>query len=229
MSATPFHASQLRPLAELIEQEIERQILAGDLKVGARVNELALSRTLGVSRGPIREALQGLRRAGLVEIVTNRGAIVRSLGAEAVLDLYDLRGSIFATLAERLADLRTAAHIKTLEANIAASEAAIAANDPEAYYRLNIAFHDAIAEMSGMVRAGALYRDLVKEMHLYRRRGLITSTENRKRSLAEHRSIIAAIRKKDAARAFAAARAHIGAGKARFQATLDLVREAPAA
>jgi DNA-binding GntR family transcriptional regulator len=216
----PFHASQLRSLAELVEEELERQILAGEIASGDRINELALSRRIGVSRGPIREALQSLRRAGLVEFAANRGAVVRSLSAHEALDLYDLRSVLFAVMAERAAEARAAAALKALEANIAESERAVRSGSGEDYYALNLAFHDLVAATSGMRRAVVAYKDTVKEMHLFRRRGLIASAPNRRQSLTEHRAIVAAIRRRDCARAFAAARAHILSGKRRFAATL---------
>ena len=217
----PFHVSQLKSLALLVEQEIERQIIAGEIAAGDRVNELALSRKLGVSRGPIREALQGLRRAGLIEIVANRGAIVRRLRDDEALEIYDLREVLFAVMVERLASQRTPLQLKALRLNLVEMEAAIAATQPDDYYRLNLEFHERIAEMSGMRRAALTYRDTVKEMHLYRRRSLLSSKENQQRSIAEHRRIVSAIAKGDTAAAFAAARSHIAAGKARFIATLD--------
>lgn len=219
--AEPFHVSQLKSLAVMVEAEIERQIVAGELAAGDRVNELALSRAMGVSRGPIREALQSLRRAGLIELVANRGAVVRRLGDDEALEIYDLRAALFAVMAEALARGRTAEQVKALKVNLAQMDAAVASRSPDDYYRLNLEFHEAIVAMSGMRRAAATYRDTVKEMHLHRRRSLLSSQENQQRSLGEHRRIVSAISKGDEAAAFAAARAHVEAGKARFLATLS--------
>lgn len=218
--AEPFHVSQLKSLAVMVEAEIERQIVAGELAAGDRVNELALSRALGVSRGPIREALQSLRRAGLIELVANRGAVVRRLQDEEALEIYDLRAALFAVMAEAVARHRTVEQVKALKANLTRMDAAVASRSPDDYYRLNLEFHEAIVEMSGMRRAAMTYRDTVKEMHLHRRRSLLNSQENQQRSLGEHRRIVSAIAKGDEAGAFAAARAHVEAGKARFLATL---------
>lgn len=226
MSAVqPFHVSQLKSLASLVESEIERQILAGEIEAGQRVNELALSRRLGVSRGPVREALQGLRRAGLVEIVANRGAMVRSLEPQEALDLFDLRSGLLAVIAERAAAVRTREDLAALEINIADSEQALKAADSAAYYRLNLAFHDLIVTMSGMHRAGQAYRDAVKELHLVRRRGFVSSQPAMRASLGDHRTILAALKRRDADKAFAAARRHVLSGKERFAASLAIPGE----
>jgi DNA-binding GntR family transcriptional regulator len=217
----PFHASQLRSLASLVESEIERQILVGEIEAGERVNELALSRRLGVSRGPIREALQSLRRAGLIEIVANRGAIVRNPVAGEALDLFDLRSALLAVMSQRVAERRGPADLKALESNIAASETALKHKRAADYYRLNLDFHELIVSASCMLRAAETYRDAVKELHLIRRRGLLTSEPAMRKSLAEHRAILSAIRRRDGAKAFHAARAHVLSGKSRFATTVN--------
>lgn len=216
----PFHASQLKSLAERIEQEIERRIVTGEFASGARLSEVALADLFGVSRGPVREALQGLRRAGLVEIIANKGAVVRRPNAEEAAGLYELRGALFSVMAERVAETATPDVVAALAENVRASEAAIKADDFEAYYRLNLDFHEAIVAMSGLVRAAGVYRDVVKEMHLFRRRSLLAGAHSPKRSLAEHKLILRAVRANDGEAAFAAARAHIKAGKSRFLAAL---------
>lgn len=217
----PFHASQLVPLAERVEREIERRIVTGEFGSGTRLSEVALAELFGVSRGPVREALQGLRRAGLVEIVANKGAVVRRLNGTEAAGLYDLRGALFAVMAERLAAITSPDACARLAENIRASEAAIKAADFEAYYRLNLAFHEAVAEMSGLQRVAAVYRDVVKEMHLFRRRALLAGPSSLRRSLGEHRQILRAVRTGDTVSAFDTARAHINAGKARFLAAHD--------
>ncbi len=216
----PFHASQLKSLAERIEQEIERRIVSGEFASGTRLSEVALADLFGVSRGPVREALQGLRRAGLVEIVANKGALVRRPNPEEAAGLYELRAALFAVMAEQLAAVASPGDISRLAENVRASEAAIRDGAFETYYRLNLEFHDAVAAMSGLARAAIVYRDIVKEMHLFRRRALLTGPAALKRSLAEHKAILKAIRAGDGGAAFAAARAHIKAGKGRFMAAL---------
>lgn len=216
----PFHASQLKSLAERIEQEIERRIVSGEFASGARLSEVALADMFGVSRGPVREALQGLRRAGLVEIVANKGALVRRPNPEEAAGLYELRAALFAVMAEQLAAIASPGDIARLAENVRASETAIRDGAFETYYRLNLDFHEAIATLSGLGRAAVVYRDLVKEMHLFRRRALLAGPAALKRSLAEHKAILKALRAGDGEQAFAAARAHIKAGKGRFMAAV---------
>ncbi len=72
---------QSNSLPSVVQQEIERMILAGELAPGAKLNEACAGRTLGVSRGPVREAFRMLEEAGLVRQEKNRGVFVREHSA----------------------------------------------------------------------------------------------------------------------------------------------------
>lgn len=223
----PFHAREFATLTTRVQQEIERRILTGEIKAGARIGEAALAESLGVSRGPVREAMRGLERAGLVEIAANRGAIVRSIGLDEVVSLYELRGAIFAYACERVARLRADATVATLRAQVVAMEEAVARDQLDTYYRLNVAFHASLLELSGNARARSIYEGVVKEMHLFRRRSL-SKVPNVGASLAEHRDILDAIERGDEGAAREAGRLHVVHGCQRFLRTLDSV-EADAA
>ena len=63
----------------LVQRELERMILAGDLAAGAKLNEATIADMLGVSRGPVREAFRSLEESGLVRLEKNRGVFVRQV------------------------------------------------------------------------------------------------------------------------------------------------------
>ncbi|WP_245538352.1 GntR family transcriptional regulator [Teichococcus cervicalis] len=205
-------------LTSVVRQEIERMILEGRAPAGSRLNEQALAARLGVSRGPVREAIRGLEHQGLVVTVVNQGSYVRKLSAEEALELYDLRalltGEACASLAVRLPE----AAAERLGALVAAMEAAAAQEDAPGYYGLNIAFHAALFEHGAGARAQRIHADLGKELTLFRRRALV-QPEKMRESNAEHAAILAALRAGDAAAARAAGEAHIRGGKRRFGAT----------
>jgi len=216
----PFHASSVQSLTVLVQREVERRILTGALPAGERLSESALASNMGVSRGPVREAMRGLQQAGLVDIVANKGVVVRKIGYDEAVDLYDLRGSLFGFMCETLARRRADAQCAVLRDKLAAMAEAIRKDDKELYYRLNIEFHAAVVESCGNKRARAIYEGIVKEMHLFRRRGL-SRIENMEASMREHEAIAEAI---IAGRAEAARKAgvtHLRNGRDRFLATLD--------
>lgn len=215
-----FHARNVQTLAMGVQREIERRILTGELAAGERLSESALAESMGVSRGPVREALRGLKQAGLVDLIANKGVVVRKIGVDEVLDLYDLRATIFGLACETLAKRRTDAQQVALEANFRQMDSAYAAGDRDLYYKLNVQFHAAIVEFCGNRRARTTYEDIVKEMHLFRRRGL-SDVPNIEASLGEHRDIVAAIGAGDGKAARRAGRRHVLSGKKRFIGTLD--------
>src|SRR6266542_2233618 len=83
-AASAVHILRSHTLVSVTQEEIERMILDGELKMGERVNELALAARLNVSRGPISEACRSLVQAGLLESQINRGFFVRKLTLKEV-------------------------------------------------------------------------------------------------------------------------------------------------
>ena len=216
----PFHASNVQTLTVLVQREIERRILTGKLPAGERLSESALAVNMGVSRGPVREAMRGLQQAGLVDIVANKGVVVRKIGYDEAVDLYNLRGSLFGFMCETMATRRTDKQCGVLKDKLEKMTVAIRADNKEAYFRTNLEFHTSIVEFCGNSRARAVYEGIAKEMHLFRRRGL-SRIENMEASMQEHEAIAEAI---IAGRPEAARKAgvkHIRNGRDRFLASLD--------
>lgn len=207
-----------RSLASLVAQEIEQLILTGALAAGERLNEQALATRLGVSRGPVREAVRGLERTGLVVGVRNQGSYVRQVSAEEALEIYDIRAAITGLACARLAGSATRAQLADLRTLVKRMDEARRGEDAPAYYAANLDFHAALLAHGGGPRARRLYEELGNELHLFRRRALV-QPENMRQSNAEHAAILRAIAAGDAAAARAAGEAHIAGGKRRFQAT----------
>ena len=148
-------------------------ILAGSLAAGERLNEAALATSLGVSRGPVREAVRGLERSGLVVAVRNQGSYVRQVSAEEALEIYDIRAALTGLACAQLAEIGTAAQLAALRAMVKRMEVAWRADEAASYYAGNLDFHAALLEFGGGPRARRLYAELGNELHLYRRRALV--------------------------------------------------------
>ncbi len=206
-------------LAGEVRSEIERMIVRGDLAAGEKLNELTLSAAMGVSRGTVREAIRSLADSGLIDLIANRGAFVHKTTLDEVRNLYDLRGAIFAmacaAAARRVAEGSEPRLTKKLEANLEQMRAAHVKDDTKKYYTLNIDFHDMLMHAAANPKAKLIYDNLVKEMHLFRRRGLSIGT-NIARSIAEHEAICVAVAGGDAEGARKAAENHIVLGLGRY-------------
>lgn len=223
--AGPIDIVRTQSLTTLVQRELERLILAGEVKPGERINEQHVAQRLQVSRGPVREALRGLERAGLVEARVNRGVYVREVSVEQALEIYEMRGLITGFACARLAAASTADQRAELAGLVARMERAAADGDQALYYEINLAFHDRLMQFAGNARAKAMYDALVKESHLCRRRSLF-SPRNMAESNAEHAAMLDAIRRGDVETARRVGEEHIVGGRRRF---LDVVATSSAA
>lgn len=217
-------------LAGEVRGEIERLIVEGDLAAGEKLNELSLSNAMGVSRGTVREAIRSLADSGLIDLIANRGAFVHETTLPEVRNLYDLRGAIFgmacAATARRVADGAEPKLARKLAVNVERMQKTLDDNDTETYYALNIEFHNLLLEGAGNARAKSMYDNMVKEMHLFRRRGLSVAT-NIEQSLTEHRAIHDAVVAGDPEAARLAAEHHTTSGFTRYMKMAELEDAAP--
>ncbi|UCG96994.1 MAG: phosphonate utilization associated transcriptional regulator [Burkholderiales bacterium] len=179
-------------LASAAQQEIERLILGGELPPGAKLTEAALSERLGVSRGPIREAFRRLEEAGLLRQEKNRGVFVRDIAPDEAAEIYDLRAVMDELAGRRLAQTMTAEQSRVLRGIVERMEQAARADDADAYHLLNLEFHDQLVEFAGNRKMASMYRKLVKELALARRRNL-GEEQALPHSAAEHRQILKTI------------------------------------
>lgn len=160
---------QTHTLPGLVQREVERMILAGELAAGAKLNEVAVAGRLGVSRGPVREAFRALEESGLVRLLKNRGVFVREIPVEEADEIYELRAVLDEFAGRRAAQNATAAEVKALRGIVERMDRAVARNDVDAYHAANVEFHDALIALAGNGRLLAMYRKLVNELHLHRR------------------------------------------------------------
>lgn len=207
-----------RSLALLIEAEVERLIMAGGIAPGDRINENRLALRLGVSRGPIREALRSLEAGGLVELKPNRGVFVRSITLAEASDIYTVRAALFGLAGRLCAQCFTPENVAELERLLAAMEQAAQAKDFDAYYPLNLELHEYIIAQSGNAVLASHYRDLVKMLHLFRARSLVQGG-GLGVSNGEHREMVAAIAAHDPERAHAAHFNHVMRARERLTHT----------
>lgn len=206
-------------LTSLVQEEIDRQITTGELAAGKRINEIALSERLGISRGPIREACRALVQAGLLEAVRNRGVFVRQIGPAEMAEVYDIRAALDNLAGRTLAQRVTKEQLAHLKQLVKRMEQAAKKRQIAEYYPLNLEFHRSIIEYAGNQRLAQIYQGLVKELHLSRRRGLVEGG-GLHFSNEEHKEIVEALEARDPGRAAALMEGHVLEGKKRALAAL---------
>jgi phosphonate utilization transcriptional regulator len=201
----------------LVQRELERMILAGDLAAGAKLTEASIAELLGVSRGPVREAFRALESSGLVRLEKNRGVFVRQISIREADEIYELRAILDEFVGRRLAQVVTPAQVRELRQIVERMEKAAARNDVDAYLAANLAFHDRLVELTGNAKLLLMYRRLVNELHLFRR-ATLTQGGALPVSTREHRDIVDRIAGGQVAAAGRALHEHVMASRARMHA-----------
>ena len=202
-----------------IRDSLEQRIVEGELGNGKRLDETELSRFYGVSRTPVREALQRLAESGLAEHLPRRGTFVRSPSLSQLVEMFEVMAEL-ECMAIRLAARRaTANDIDALEKDNETCRAAVAADDTKKYYEVNARLHGRIYQMSGNSFLASEARRLHDRLRPFRRLQLRVRGRMEE-SMAEHDIILAALRDGDADRAMETMKKHITIVGVRFN---DLV------
>jgi phosphonate utilization transcriptional regulator len=227
-AAAPLHPTitllQTSSLSSVVQSELERMILSGELPPGEKLTEVALAARLGVSRGPLREAFRMLEEAGLVRTEKNRGVFVRDLPVEEAIEIFDLRAAMDELVGRRLAAGIAPAALKEIRGLVDQMEQAVKVRDTDAYHLLNLRFHDRLVELAGNRKLTDVYRKLIKELSLFRRLNL-TDAGLMPVSVGQHRQIVKAIAAGDAEAAGRAMHEHVMESKER---TIKNHQRAPA-
>jgi DNA-binding GntR family transcriptional regulator len=102
MTKSQLHPVDARTLRQSVTEAIRQGILQGDLLPGSQVNQAQIAEQLGVSRGPVREALGQLEEEGLIKNVPYKGTFVTEITEDYITELYSIR-QVIETFAARLA------------------------------------------------------------------------------------------------------------------------------
>jgi phosphonate utilization transcriptional regulator len=213
---------QANSLPTLVQKELERMILAGDLAAGAKLNEAAVADLLGVSRGPVREAFRALEESGLVRLEKNRGVFVRQISLEEADEIYEVRAALDEWVGRRLARTATADQLRALRSIVDRMDRAAAQDDVDAYYPLNLDFHDRLVAFAGNGKLLATYRRLVNELNLFRRQTLAQGGML-PISTREHRDIVEKIAAGNVAAAGKALHEHVMGSRERMHRSRSAV------
>ncbi|MFI7382119.1 GntR family transcriptional regulator [Streptomyces sp. NPDC049813] len=193
------------PLRERVYEALLALITTRALQPGQHLVESELAGHLGVSRQPVREALQRLNTEGWVDLRPAQGAFVHEPTEEEADQLLTVRTLLEAEAARLAAANAGKTGIAALEALCARGEQAVADGDVDVVVATNAEFHATVMELAGNVVLAELAGQVDARVRWYyqpvaRQRG--------KQSWIEHRELIAAISARDEARATAVMRAH---------------------
>jgi phosphonate utilization transcriptional regulator len=220
-ASAAFELLRQKSLNSLVQREIERRILAGELTPGTKLNEAELAAEMGISRGPVREAFRALEQAGLLYTEKNRGVFVRQVSLEEADEIFEVRAALEAQIGRLAAARIVPEQLQRLRGVIKRMHAASRSRDADAYFPLNIEFHEALAEVAGNRALAANYRRVVNELNLYRRETLARNADIIPVSTQEHEAIVDAVAKGDAALAERLLYEHVMNSRARLHLALE--------
>lgn len=195
-----------RTAHQLVKDTLRRAILTGKIASGTRLVQSDLAELLQVSTTPVREALRDLATEGLIQLDAHRGAVVRQLGEDEVVEIYDIRRVL-----EPEAIRRAVEHITDDELEVAAAIQARAddENDPAAWVELNHEFHRVFVEAARARRLAGILTSLQDSAAMYIAASLIHRAHRREDANRQHRELLDAVRRRDADRACEVMLAHL--------------------
>lgn len=221
-----------RSLADEVTDSIREAILSGRLAPGERLREELLAKTLRVSRGPVRAAIQQLEREGLVRVRRNYGTFVARLSRKDLEEVYSLRLAV-----ERLAvqiacqsgDTARLVAMRSVVARMATQDPRQIS--PEDAAELDIQFHDGIYRATGHSRLIDVWSALRPQIHILLLTRNVVSSDFREGLAAGHQLILDAIEQRDEPLSVELIEAHLRASYDRVSRSYEryAARHAPAA
>lgn len=198
-----------RALYEEVAELLRQRIFMRELEPGSWIDEVKLAEAYGISRTPLREALKVLAAEGLVTMKVRRGAYVTEVSEQDLTEVYALLSLLESDAAGVVATKASPAELAQLQS--LHSELESAAQDRDRFFAINEQFHMRLLEIAGNRWRNQVVADLRKVMKLNRHHSLFKSGRIEE-SLAEHRQVMDALARRDAAGATQRMQAHFANG-----------------
>lgn len=173
------------------ESAVRDMILEGQLAAGERLNEVTLSAELGISRGPLREALQRLAGAGLVTVISHRGAYVRTFDRDEIIELYELRTALEVHATRLLSRRGADADVSELRELLDTTRERIAVPESRAY-PADLDFHMRLVALAGNSAITLAWTEAQQKITLARARSAQQPLRARA-ALHEHTELLDAV------------------------------------
>ncbi len=196
------------PVRRQVAKVLRGAITSGRFAPGQRLVEKDLCELLGVSRPSVREALRELESEGLIEIIPNRGPLVRRLTAADAASVYQVRAALEALSARLFVECASDAQVEELAVAVETLAAAYATHDVERILAAKQVFYDVLIAGTGNNVIRSMLRSLNDRITMLRRVTL-SSPERAQDSIREIRDLMAAIQRRDADAAYAVSLHHI--------------------
>lgn len=190
-----------RGLADEVADRVRDAIFDGGYALGSQLREVELAEALGVSRGPVREALLRLEREGLVRTEWHRGTTVTALSDEDVAELDSLRAALDGLAVGLVVDRAPDQALAEIDAVVRRMDRAAGEHE---MVRCDLEFHDAVYAAAGHRRLREAWLAIRSQVHLFLLTRIGVATDGYLAGIpAEHRELAAALRARDREKALA--------------------------
>ena len=196
-------------LSGQVTERLRGGILAGAYRQGEQLNEAELARQFGVSRGPLREAMQRLIQAGLLETRPHRGVFVPELTDEDLADICFAREAIETAALRRVVSLGKAVAVsQRLAIEVDRMDDALRRGDGNTIGDHEMRFHMQLVDSANSRRLSRMYSVLIAETCLCLNM-VVSGFSGRKHFIEEHVALVERLAAEDAAGAQRAIRKHL--------------------
>lgn len=192
-------------LTVLAYESIKRHILEGKLEHDVRLTEEFLSQQLGISKSPVREALNGLQNEGLIRIEPRRGAYLRRFSIKEIEDLYNLREAL-ESYAVSIVKISTQL-IADLRSSIERTSQFLKEDDKIRHIEEDMRFHGTIAKATENMELWRILENIQNQIWLFRCQTYDLSSSS---APLAHMAILKAFEEGNKGRAVGAMQMHIG-------------------
>lgn len=184
------------PIQQAIYDGMREWIINGGVPLGYRLNEVHLSKTLNISRTPIRDAIKQLTFEGLLESKQNVGTMVRKVTEQDVLEVYKLRVALETLSFTNAMTNMTDQQFDQLNALLDETALAHQQGDSEKVVELSKEFNNQISAYAAMPRLESLLRNLKDYIHRFRFIAMTSPTRGAT-AIEEHKLIVRAMRNRN--------------------------------
>lgn len=202
------------PYKVKVYEAVKKEILNGTYPPGYVLNERRLSEELGISRTPVREAIQMLAQNGWVEMEMYKGAVVRSFDLQHMQDVCRIRSALEVCAVSSAIPYVTEADIRALRAIQQELVAHAKQSDGDTWINIDQKFHAYLYKMSRNAELVRLLNNYYDIIHLIGNQAIRSSMARREAVVEEHNAVVNALEQKNVEKAVAAMHVHMSVTEA---------------
>jgi DNA-binding GntR family transcriptional regulator len=199
--------SDAENLAERVYRDLREMAIAFEIRPGERLNEIVLAKHLGVSRTPLREALNRLCSEGFLTFSTNQGFFRKPLDVKEIFDLYEFRQKLEVAAVKLAVERATADQLAEIDRFLGQSAKDVPTRTTQEMVDLDEQFHEQVMALSGNLEMLHSLRNINGRIRYVR---WVDMDGRRSTTQGQHKAILKKMRDRDAEGAAQLMSDHIG-------------------